>query len=80
MINICKDCEYTTLIADLIKTLDGFDRFELKIWINGCELPHMFDESCDFCFLQEGLRVSLWNTVEYIFYDLISAIEVRDRT
>lgn len=80
VIELCEDCEYTVLIADLIATLGTYDKhnkpFILKIWITGSELPFEFDCSNHFDFLQEGLRVETKERIVYLFYDIISEIEV----
>lgn len=80
MIELCDDCDYTILIADLIGTLMAYDKddkyFVLKIWINGTELPFEFESYNHFDFLQEGLRVETNKRIIYLFYDIISQIEV----
>lgn len=80
MIELCDDCEYTVIIADLIATLMTLDkdnqRFKVKIWVGNVELPFLFDNNCNFDFLQEGLRVEMEKVIDYIFYDLISLVEV----
>ena len=80
MIEVCDDCDYTVLIADLIATLMTYDKdkkpFILKIWINGTELPFEFDCSSHFNFLQEGLRVETNERIVYLFYDILSEVEV----
>lgn len=80
MIELCDDCEYTILIADLIATLGVMDKdnqsFILKIWLTGSELPFEFDSGNHFNFLQEGLRVEDEDKVTYLFYDVIHQIEV----
>ena len=80
MIELCDDCDYTILIADLIATLMTYDKdkkpFTLKIWINGTELPFEFDCSSHFNFLQEGLRVETNERIVYLFYDILSEVEV----
>ena len=78
MIELHDDSEFTILIADLIKTLSAFDKglFNLKIWVNSSELPFEFENSCDFLFLQEGIRIIDGNKVKYIWYDTITHIEL----
>ena len=80
MIEVCDDCEYTVLIADLIATLMTYDKdnkpFTLKIWVTGSELPFEFDYSSHFDFLQEGLRVETNERIVYLFYDILSEVEV----
>lgn len=80
MIELCDDCDYSILIADLIATLLTYDKdgksFILKIWINGSELPFEFESSNHFSFLQEGLRVESMDKIEYLFYDIWSQVEV----
>lgn len=79
MIELCDECEYTILIADLIATLMVYlkddESFTLKIWYN-TELPFEFTSESYFNFLQEGLRVEDKSGIKYIFYDLITSIEV----
>ncbi len=80
MIEVCDDCDYTVLIADLIATLMTYDKdkkpFILKIWITSSELPFEFDCSSHFNFLQEGLRVETNERIVYLFYDILSEVEV----
>ena len=80
MIEVCDDCDYTVMIADLIATLMTLDKhnekFTLKIWISNTELPFPFESNCHFDFLQEGLRVDDLSTIRYLFYDIITLIEV----
>ena len=80
MIELCDDCEYTVLVADLIATLLTRDKYDekwtLKIWITGVDLPFVFESDNHFDFLQEGLRVESKSNIVYLFYDLISLVEV----
>ena len=78
MISVNDGDEFTVLIADLIKTLAGFDEFVLKVWVNGVELPFKFkSKESDFLFMQDGIKVSTGNMlVEYLYYDVLSYIEV----
>ena len=81
MIELCDDCDYSVIVADFIATLMTLDkddkRFCVRIWISNTELPFKFDSDCHFDFLQEGIRVEENNTINYIFYDLITCIEVK---
>lgn len=80
MIELCDDCDYTILIADLIATLMTMDKdsksFTLKIWITGSELPFEFESYNHFDFLQEGIRVETSDKIVYLFYDVINQLEV----
>ena len=76
MLSLCDDCEYTTLIADLIETLASLEKFMLRIWVSGSEISYDFTSDNDFKFLQEGLKVSDNEMVDYIFYDTIVSIKV----
>lgn len=78
MISVNDGDEFTVLIADLIETLATFDRFVLKVWVNGGELPFKFkSEESDFLFMQDGIKVSTGKMlVEYLFYDMIAYIDV----
>ena len=80
MIEVCDDCEYTILIADLIATLMTMNKdnesFTLKIWITGSELPFEFESFNHFDFLQEGIRVETSEKIVYLFYDVINQMEI----
>lgn len=77
MIKVCDDCEYTVLIADLIETLASLDEFRLKMWVNGNEIPYTFHSGmADFEFLQEGLKISNKENIQYLFYDTLISIMV----
>ncbi len=76
MISKMNDNEYSFIIADLMVTLDGLKDFVVKFWICGRELPFIFDEESDFCFMQEGIRIEKDNRVNYIFYDSIDNVQV----
>ena len=80
MIELCDDCDYTILVADLIATLMTMDKdskpFTLKIWITGSELPFEFESFNHFDFLQEGIRVETSDKIVYLFYDVINQLEV----
>ena len=76
-ISVCDECEYTVLIADLIETLASLDLFMLKIWVNGSEISYDFkSKEKDFEFLQEGLKISDNEMIDYIFYDTIVSVKV----
>ncbi len=77
MIQVCDDCEYTILIADLIESLARSDSFLLRIWVSGSEISYDFRSfEKDFKFLQEGLKISDEEMIDYIFYDTIVSIKV----
>lgn len=80
MIEVCDDCEYTILFADLIATLMTYDKhnesFTLKIWVGNSELPFEFESYNHMDFLQEGIRIESESRIVYIFYDLITLMEV----
>lgn len=78
MISVEDENEFTVLFGDLIKTMSVFDDgvFGLYLWLSGSELPFTFCNSCDFHFMQEGIRIIDENSVHYIFYDTITYIKV----
>lgn len=80
MIELCEECDYSILIADLIATLMVLEKhkesFVVKMWCNTSELPFIFTDDSHFNFLQEGLRVERNGSIKYIFYDVITCIEV----
>ena len=80
MIAKCDECEYTISIADLMSTLSFLDKFELKIWIRGSELPMEYTERDDFKFLQESIKIVTDSAIEYIFYDIIDLVRVNYAT
>ena len=78
MISLEDENDFTVLFGDLIKTLALLDDkgFTLCLWISGSELPFEFENSCDFHFMQEGIRIICEDTVHYIFYDTITYVKV----
>ena len=44
MISVEDDNEYSILIADLIKTLGGTEKYLLKIWLRGTELSFNYSD------------------------------------
>lgn len=75
MIKVAEDNEFTVLIADLIETMARLDKFTLELWI-GSELPITVNESCDYYFMQEGVRISAGRKILWIFYDLIVMVRL----
>lgn len=75
-INTTKDCEYTITITDLMVQLADLKHFTVQFWINNTEIPEEFDESWDFQFLQEAVRISNDKEIKYVFYDIITFIRV----
>lgn len=86
MIEIENDCEFITMIADLIKLIGSKKQFALKIWLNGCESPFEYSDEDDFLFLNEGMRIHRnvkykamsggFKNWSYIFYDNIVNVQV----
>lgn len=76
MISVCDECEYSTLIADLIVFLGNLKKFKMRIWVSHSELPFTFNEMWEFHFLQEGMRASNSDKTLYLCYDLISLVEL----
>ena len=80
-ITIDNDGEFTYTIFDLIKQMNAVDKFVIKIWTANSELAFTYDESCDFHFLQESIRVSYSNDivgdkVTYITLDSIVSVSL----
>ena len=80
MITIDNDGEFTYTIFDLIKQMNEVDKFVIKIWTANSELAYMYDESADFHFLQESIRVTSNNRVTYITLDSIVSVIVHKNT
>lgn len=76
MISVCGECEFTYTIADLIETLNKLKKFSLKIWISNSEIPLTLDESCEYHFMQEGLRIKNSWQIGYLFYDMITYVVI----
>lgn len=80
MIDLCENCEYSILIADVIATLMTMEKdekpFVIKIWYQNRELPLKFDSGSHFDFLQEGIRIDNGQKICYMWYDIIDSIEV----
>ena len=75
-ISTAKDCEYTITIADLMTQLSQLEHFTISFWINNYEIPEKFDESWDFLFLQESVKISNDDEIKYVHYDVITFIRV----
>lgn len=81
MITIDKDGEFTYTIFDIIKQLTEVDNFVIKIWTSNSELAFLYDESSDFHFLQESIRVTYEDKVTYITLDsIVSIILYKNKT
>ena len=80
MITIDNNGEFTYTIFDLIKQMNEVDKFVIKIWTANSELAYMYDESADFHFLQESIRVTSNNRVTYITLDSIVSVIVHKNT
>ena len=76
MITIDDDGDFTYTIFDLIKQLSNLDEFVVKIWTHNSELAFIYDESYDFHFIQESIRVSKGNKVTYITLDTIVSVGI----
>lgn len=74
MISIDNDGEFTYTIFDFIKQLNSVEKFVVKIWTHNSELAFMYDESSDFHFLQEAIRVTTNEKITYITLDTIVSI------
>ena len=75
-VSVADDNEFTIIIGDFIKVLAGADRFVLKIWITGSEVPYIFTDEDKFHFMQEGFRVSQGNHTDWFFYDNIVSVRL----
>lgn len=81
MITIDKDGEFTYTIFDVIKQMNEVDKFVIKIWTSNSELAFLYDESSDFHFLQESIRVTYEDKVTYITLDsIVSIILYKNKT
>lgn len=74
MITIDTDGEFTYTIFDLIKQMNEVDKFVIKMWTSNSELAFLYDESSDFHFLQESIRITYGDKVTYITLDSIVSI------
>ena len=76
MIGVENESEFTVTIADVIKTLDKLDDFIVRVWISSNELPIEFSNDDDVLFMQESVKIVTNQTVKYIFYDIITGLEI----
>ena len=76
MIGLDKDSEYTLFIKDFIETLSKTEKFVLKVWVSGSELPYIYDESHHFYFMEGGFRVMDNHYIDYHFYDTITGLRI----
>ena len=75
-ITLCDDCEFSILVADLIKTINDTSKFLLKIWLRGTELSFNYSDEWDYHFMQEGVRIMNNEQIDWIFYDEIAFVRV----
>ena len=75
-ITLCEDCEFSILVADLIKTINDTSKFLLKIWLRGTELSFNYSDEWDYHFMQEGVRIMNNEQIDWIFYDEIAFVRV----
>ena len=75
-ITVAKDNDFTIIIADFIKILASANRFVLKIWISGSEVPYIFSDEDKFYFMQEGFRVTQKKHTDWFFYDNIVSMRL----
>ena len=76
MISVCDDCEFSILVADLIKTLNDTQKYILKIWLRGTELAFTYTNEWNYHFMQEGVRIMDNEQIDWIFYDEIAFVRV----
>ena len=75
-ITLCDDCEFSILVADLIKTINDTSKFLLKIWLRGTELSFNYSDEWNYHFMQEGVRIMNNEQIDWIFYDEIAFVRV----
>ena len=75
-ITLCDDCEFSILVADLIKTINDTPKFLLKIWLRGTELAFNYSDEWNYHFMQEGVRIMNNEQIDWIFYDEIAFVRV----
>ena len=75
-ITLCDDCEFSILVADLIKTINDISKFLLKIWLRGTELSFDYSDEWNYHFMQEGVRIMNNEQIDWIFYDEIAFVRV----
>ena len=75
-ITLCDDCEFSILVADLIKTINDTSKFLLKIWLRGTELSFDYSDEWNYHFMQEGVRIMNNEQIDWIFYDEIAFVRV----
>ena len=73
------DGEFSYFVTDTIITLNDLEEFDFKIWIQNVDLPFEYDETYEYLFLQEAMKVSNDTLVEYILYDMISYMTIIKR-
>ena len=82
MIDLHDDCEFSFTVTEIILTMADLSKndncFKGCIYVNTNELPFEFDNSYDFFFLQEGVKIYNQKSGKYIFlfYDVITCWEV----
>ena len=75
-ITLCDVCEFSILVADLIKTINDTSKFLLKIWLRGTELSFDYSDEWNYHFMQEGVRIMNNEQIDWISYDEIAFVRV----
>ena len=76
MIQSYDEIEYSDIIKDVISTLKSSEKFILKIWVDGSEVPFKIGEVADIEFLKESVKISSDEGFTWILYGIIMVIQV----
>lgn len=73
-----EDIDYSGVIGNVIETLDGLDRYILRIWVDSTEIPFTIFDDDKIEFLQESIKVtsSDGGTITWILYGIIMTLKV----
>lgn len=74
------DIEYSGIIQNVIETLSELDRYIVRIWVDGTEIPYWVFDDDTIEFLHESIKITKvekgTKTTTWILYGIIMSFEV----
>jgi len=75
-----EDIEYSGIINDVIDSLSNLDKYILRIWVDGTEIPFSVFHDDEIEFLHESVKITSTEgstkTISWILYGIIMSFKV----
>lgn len=75
-----EDIQYSGIILNVIETLSEMDKFVLRIWVDGTEVPYTIFGDDEIEFLHESVKITTiqdrTKKVTWVLYGIIMSFEV----